>query len=190
MQANAEIIQFVKLAAEEDCTVVQMSISIGTHLVPTVTIHNKPLHPSHPLWHGLPVTITSLNDMSQLTSKIDSLCICPGNPENRFLELMPYTDVPSVNTRRSTPYSHYRERDFGQKVTNTDERMKGTMRSVACDLLISSVHGARCDGCRKACITLNSSLRRERLRTENTNPGLQKSHSQMSKIDLINKIGH
>ncbi len=162
---------------------VKVSVCIKPSLQASVYVNRKALGPSHELWNGLPTLCSTFQDVKMLLSKMSLFCVCSGNYEDKFSQVMP---VGLENGH--TPYSGmlgYREGDFGYNQHSV--KLTSTIRSTRCELLTRGT--VRCGPCSTYRATLRKNLSRTRLPKCSSPVGSisKKSHMHMSRLELVNK---
>ena len=151
-----------------------------------------------------PLSLRAVDQVFQLLATLDSMKICIGNPEQKFVDLATRRGLlPSRESSGMTYYVHV----YIPALLDTillcflstvyiDKTSGTTVRSLSCELLFESDH-TRCLGCVKSRATLLRQLKRESstsladrsLPSSHTNLSLL-SPSQVTKLQLTHQQIH
>ena len=178
-------IKLVKVSEAPDSCCVQLSIIVQLDLTVSILAHNRQIPATSDIWSKFP-RIKNTKDLLYVIKVLNKYTVCSGNHEGHFQDLMPL-GVPTFSPK-GTAYSGYKEADFGE-VAGT-KRIKSSIRSMECSLLVAGSEG-RCPHCKMTRITLNTMLRRKKMKTEDKGVNYVSSRKRldhMSQQELRMKV--
>lgn len=116
---------------------IKHAVTVRPDFTVKIKVHRLELAPEHDIFDGLPRTFHSLQSIYQLCKKIEMYKICPGNPDEAYVDLAPKGNV-SLQHATDSSCAAYREGECGAAYSST-------IRTVKCSILIRS--GERCKPC-------------------------------------------
>ena len=114
-----------------------------------VFLYKRKISQTSPALSRFPPLLTSSDTVIDLIHSVDELTICPGNPEETF-----------INVCKKKGGSVKGKRGFGPTVGYIDNTQTCTVRSTNCDII--STNTMRCKSCSSLRSTLKSSISRQK----------------------------
>ena len=126
----------------EDSTIrLKLVLTIDSSLVPSITVHGKPVQSTHEVFHDFS-HIHDFSDLLRLLKGINTLFICAGNPDKHFVD------------------------HFGSKGNAYLEQYPGTgyttIRAGSCQMLTVGARCSACSGCRSVLRSKEKRLREQK----------------------------
>lgn len=163
---------------------VKQSVTIEQDFSCKIFVHRQEIPHDHKVWTGLPVCMSTVEDVNALLTRLDSFSVCFGNFEEEYKEIV--AAEAELKDGFTSEIRAYREADFC--AFKGDLSYDSTVRSVKCKLL---VEGNRCD----ECTNIRRILRKRKQRLEERKYKVQPNylhskyqHKYMDRDMLLTKI--
>lgn len=158
---------------------VKQSVIIEQDFSCKLFVHRQEILRDHEVWTGLPVYISTVEDVNKLLTRLDSFSVCIGNCDEEYNELIPVGA--GLSDGFTSEIRAYREGDFCASKGNLS--YDSTVRSVKCKLL---VEGNRCP----ECLDIRRILRKRKQRLEDRKSKDQPNylHSQYQHKYMVRNI--